>query len=282
MSWHLRCKLAVEIASGGAYIHARNIIHRDLKVRRASLALLLMPRLASCRFDADQPENIMIRAEDCTAVIVDFGLARTMPGMVEVSGRSPFLMRKTGTRRYSSHELSLFRERFSAAVAAAPRRASALPASSTSVPRASSPLKAAPAPRAASDDKISMSIVGSPFWMAPEVMKGKYGLAADVFSFGIVLAELISRVSADPDHMPRTNAFGVDEGRFVEQYAAGCPDLLLRTALNCAQVASEHRPTFAEAEAKLRAQVMLLNEGTYGEVLADVASDGDLLREIEV
>ena len=51
----------------------------------------------------------------------------------------------------------------------------------------------------------SQSIVGTPFWMAPEVLNGKpYDETADVFSFGIVLCEIIARLSADPDDIPRS------------------------------------------------------------------------------
>ena len=33
---------------------------------------------------------------------------------------------------------------------------------------------------------------------------------ADIFSYGIVLCELIALVEADPDRLPRTGCFGVD------------------------------------------------------------------------
>jgi serine/threonine protein kinase len=50
----------------------------------------------------------------------------------------------------------------------------------------------------------SQSVVGTPYWMAPEVLSGKsYDEKADVFSFGIVVCEVISRLDADPDEIPR-------------------------------------------------------------------------------
>lgn len=49
-------------------------------------------------------------------------------------------------------------------------------------------------------------IVGSPYWMAPECLYGKpYAEKADVFSYGIILAEIMARIPADPEYMPRTN-----------------------------------------------------------------------------
>ena len=40
--------------------------------------------------------------------------------------------------------------------------------------------------------------------MAPEVLNGKpYNEKADVFSYGIVVCEVISRLDADPDEIPR-------------------------------------------------------------------------------
>ena len=46
--------------------------------------------------------------------------------------------------------------------------------------------------------------------MAPEVLQGKeYNEKADVFSYGIVLCEMISRKDADPDEIPRNSKVNV-------------------------------------------------------------------------
>ncbi|ETE60557.1 Dual specificity testis-specific protein kinase 1 [Ophiophagus hannah] len=50
-----------------------------------------------------------------------------------------------------------------------------------------------------------LSLVGSAFWMAPEMLRGEpYDQKVDVFSFGIVLCEILGRIPADPEVLPRT------------------------------------------------------------------------------
>ena len=45
--------------------------------------------------------------------------------------------------------------------------------------------------------------------MAPEVLNGKpYHKKVDVFSYGIILCELISRLEADPEEIPRSRVRG--------------------------------------------------------------------------
>lgn len=78
--------------------------------------------------------------------------------------------------------------------------------------------------------------------MAPEMMKGnKYDEKVDVFSFGIVLCELIGRVQADPDFLPRTHNFGLDELLFKKKFCKNCPELFYLVAFNCCDLNSDNR-----------------------------------------
>ncbi|XP_018588395.1 dual specificity testis-specific protein kinase 1-like [Scleropages formosus] len=57
----------------------------------------------------------------------------------------------------------------------------------------------------AKDPGRKLSLVGSAFWMAPEMLRGEpYDRKVDVFSFGIVLCEILGRIPADPEVLPRT------------------------------------------------------------------------------
>lgn len=94
--------------------------------------------------------------------------------------------------------------------------------------------------------------VGSPWWMSPECLRGRwYDNRSDIFSYGIILCQLIARVDADPDVLPRTDNFGLNYMAFVElcdEYTV--PDFL-RLAFNCCIYEPKARPLFPEIVTKL-------------------------------
>ncbi|XP_042686317.1 LIM domain kinase 1 isoform X1 [Centrocercus urophasianus] len=100
------------------------------------------------------------------------------------------------------------------------------------------------------DRKKRYTVVGNPYWMAPEMINGRsYDEKVDVFSFGIVLCEIIGRVSADPDYLPRTTDFGLNVRGFLERYCPpACPPSFFPIAVCCCDLDPEKRPSFGKLE----------------------------------
>ncbi|XP_061468678.1 dual specificity testis-specific protein kinase 1 isoform X2 [Rhineura floridana] len=100
--------------------------------------------------------------------------------------------------------------------------------------------------------KEPLAVVGSPYWMAPEVLHGElYNEKADVFAYGIILCETIARVPADPDYLPRTEDFGLDVAAFCNLVGANCPVTFLQLAFHCCSMEPTSRPSFLEITQRL-------------------------------
>ncbi|KAM8899266.1 LIM domain kinase 1-like isoform 2-T4 [Spinachia spinachia] len=107
------------------------------------------------------------------------------------------------------------------------------------------------------------TVVGNPYWMAPEMIHGKsYDERVDVFSFGIMICEIIGRVNADPDYLPRSNDFGLNIAGFLQQYhPTHCPPAFLPLAVLCCDIDADQRSSFAKLEEWLENLLMHLNIG---------------------
>ncbi|XP_071398860.1 LIM domain kinase 1-like [Centroberyx affinis] len=111
------------------------------------------------------------------------------------------------------------------------------------------------------DRRKRYTVVGNPYWMAPEMIHGKsYDERVDIFSFGIMMCEIIGRVSADPDYLPRTQDFGLNVAGFLEQYhPPECPSAFLPLAALCCDLEADTRPSFAKLEECLENLLMHLD-----------------------
>ncbi|XP_066144217.1 LIM domain kinase 1 [Euwallacea fornicatus] len=110
--------------------------------------------------------------------------------------------------------------------------------------------------------KKRYTVVGNPYWMAPEMMKGnKYDEKVDVFSFGIILCEIIGRVQADPDFLPRSNDFGLNQSVFKEKFCQSCPEPFYQIVFLCTDLNPDQRPPFEVMEVWLESLSMHLAVG---------------------
>ncbi|XP_032086006.1 LIM domain kinase 2 isoform X2 [Thamnophis elegans] len=113
-----------------------------------------------------------------------------------------------------------------------------------------------------SDRRKRYTVVGSPYWMAPEMLNGQsYDETVDIFSFGIVLCEIIGQVYADPDCLPRTLDFGLNVKLFWEKFVpVDCPPAFFPLAAICCRLEPESRPPFSKLEDSFEALSLYLGE----------------------
>ncbi|KAG7221075.1 hypothetical protein INR49_017704 [Caranx melampygus] len=113
------------------------------------------------------------------------------------------------------------------------------------------------------DRRKRYTVVGNPYWMAPEMIHGKsYDERVDIFSFGIMLCEIIGRVNADPDYLPRAMDFGLNVSGFLEHYCPpDCPPAFFPMAAVCCDLDADKRPAFSKMEEWLENLKMHLDIG---------------------
>ncbi|KAN0009508.1 hypothetical protein ACTFIU_006803 [Dictyostelium citrinum] len=85
--------------------------------------------------------------------------------------------------------------------------------------------------------------VGTEIWMAPEVcLDQSYSTAVDVFSFGIVLVEIITEKI--PDERFPQHRFQFDAPAFLKKVPKECPPEFAKLCVDCTKYNPKERPSF--------------------------------------
>jgi len=96
-----------------------------------------------------------------------------------------------------------------------------------------------------------MTVCGTDEWMAPEVMCGEsYDEKADVFSFGMVLTELITR-KKPPIRKPN-KGFRFEVEPFRATVPVECPPQLFELVVSCSEYLAINRPHFRDVLPKIK------------------------------
>lgn len=97
---------------------------------------------------------------------------------------------------------------------------------------------------------------GTPFWMAPELLRGESSntTASDVYSFGVVLFEVYSRQSpyAGEDYVTVIKRVMDKSINKRPSAPSGCPDQIKSLMSDCFHGDAEKRPSFGEIDRRLK------------------------------
>ncbi|KAL7063556.1 hypothetical protein AAHC03_01129 [Spirometra sp. Aus1] len=210
ISWKTRVSFAADIASAMSYLHEQGVVHRDLT-----------------------SHNCLVRSNG-SVVVADLGLALlTRPPEVvhEAHDTHGFIKTTTpncrciGERRFFSE--CAIKE-----------------ISSDEDIQPEYQVHPSLSPRCQRRNKRNYQVLGSPFWMAPEMFSLKpYDESVDIYSFGVILCQLIGRVDADPDVLERcSSTLSIDVDKFLKTHVPeDAPRELVELAIACTRLESDSR-----------------------------------------
>ncbi|SPO30323.1 related to serine/threonine protein kinase [Ustilago trichophora] len=99
-----------------------------------------------------------------------------------------------------------------------------------------------------------ISYCGTDGYMSPEILLGvDFSLPSDVFSLGVIFAEIASRHLVDSHTFKRTMpTFGLDADEVRDMASEGCPDAFIQLALDCVEEDPRDRPEMRQVVSRLR------------------------------
>jgi len=101
------------------------------------------------------------------------------------------------------------------------------------------------------DFEKRMTVCGTNEWMAPEILlQDNYDDKVDVFSFGIVLTELVTCQPPKKREIQKMLAF--DTEGFLRDLPEGCPQEFAQLIVDCCKFKPDERPPFKDIVTRLR------------------------------
>eukprot|EP01132_Coremiostelium_polycephalum_P007891 gene7891-9710_t len=100
-----------------------------------------------------------------------------------------------------------------------------------------------------------MTMCGTEGWVAPEILLGmSYDTSCDVFSYGVVLAELITGKKPGVDLWVRSpeTCFDINPDELKQKSIDGCPQKIIEICAECCMYEPLARPKFEEILAQLK------------------------------
>ncbi len=105
------------------------------------------------------------------------------------------------------------------------------------------------------EESRRLTFCGTDAYMSPEILLGhEFDLPTDIFSLGIILAEIAARHLADDTHFARSApSFAIDAEEVRRRANTGCPPEFIQLAIECVSEDPAKRPTTRVILDRLRA-----------------------------
>jgi LIM domain kinase 1 len=105
------------------------------------------------------------------------------------------------------------------------------------------------------EESRRLTFCGTDAYMSPEILLGhEFDLPTDIFSLGVILAEIAARHLADDTHFARSApSFAIDAEEVRRLANAGCPPEFTQLAIECISEEPTNRPTTRVILDRLRA-----------------------------